>query len=82
MKWYMQIVIGLIGTIVLTTIDYLSFDTGDFHTHAEVIRHTTSPAFYTVKVLNLAATVLLLVGVVRGLLVLIRKFRSFVRIGK
>lgn len=81
-KWYWQIVIGLVATVLIIVLNEAIYPEKYFPTQESIINSGDARAFYIMAVLSLVAQVLILVGLVRGLWILIRKFRGFVRINK
>jgi hypothetical protein len=81
-KWYMQIAVGLVALIVITILSEAIYPQEFFPTKEKILSSGDPRAFYFLAILALVAQVLLAVGLVRGLLALIRKFRGFVRIDK
>lgn len=82
-KWYMQIAVGLVGIFILSFLGNAIYPESLYKTTDDIIQYAEDTrAFYIIAVLSLVINGLIIVGLVRGLLVLIRKFRSFVRIPK
>lgn len=81
-KWYVQIGIAVAAMILINMIGDALYPRYLYGTMADVMKAADTRAFYLIAIAGVLAQVLFLVGIVRGLMVLVRKFRSFVRIDK
>lgn len=81
-KWYVQIGIAVTAMIIIGMIGDAIYPPNLYNSMNDVMKAADTRAFYVIAISGVLAQVLFLVGIVRGLLVLIRKFRSFVRIDK
>lgn len=82
MKWYVQIGLGLAALIAIMILNEAIYPESLFPTQGHILNSGSPGAFYTMAVLAIVAQAVILIGMVRGLLALARKFRGFVRINK
>lgn len=81
-KWYIQIAVGLVTLVLIAILNEAIYPMDLFPTKEDILRHGDPTAFYIMAVLGLAAQILMLVGLVRGIIAMIKAFRGFVRINK
>ncbi len=81
-KWYVQIAIGIAALVLMTILTEMIYPQALFPTKEQILSSGDPRAFYCLAIFALFAQVVLIIGIVRGLMALIRKFRGFVRINK
>lgn len=78
--WYGQIAWGLVASFVIGLINMAVSPDNTYLTRHEYLEYLDTNGFHVLVFLSGVAAVLVLVGLVRGFLAMLRKFRSFVRI--
>lgn len=81
-KWYSQIGIGVVMLVLIAVLNEAIYPEVLFPTPERILSSGDPRAFYFMAVMGVVAQIFILVGLFRGVLILIRKFRGFVRISK
>lgn len=81
-KWYVQILVGVVLVFVISYLNHAAYPENLYRTNQDIVDYGDSRLFYILALFAWVAQILIVVGIIRGFLAMIRKFRDFVRIGK